>query len=354
MSNEHPFATFIRILGKGKNGQRPLSHAEAFEAMSMICRYEAEPEQISAFLMLMRVKEETPEEVAAFTEALRASMPTPSYLPRVSINWPAYAGKKRQLPWFLLAALTLARQGYPVFMHGLSRDDERLYIPEALEALDREPAHSLAEAAAQISAAGFSYLNLQQLSSLAWDLIDVRDLLGLRSPLHTVVRMLNPFSAPLSVVGVFHPGYAAIHQQAAAILGQSGFLVCKGDGGEFERVPDRAVKLYGIERGESWEAEWPARAATGRFKREDRLNLSHFRAVWSGDAEDDYADQAVTGTLGLVIRALGLEREPEAAHALAARWWQQRKQGTVADTQAGRAPAASVHKQTELEQGITA
>ncbi|MGD8591005.1 MAG: hypothetical protein PVG22_19440 [Chromatiales bacterium] len=31
----HPFARFIQILGKGRNGMRPLSQAQAHEAMRM-------------------------------------------------------------------------------------------------------------------------------------------------------------------------------------------------------------------------------------------------------------------------------------------------------------------------------
>ena len=35
-TNEHPFAEFIRILGKGKKGSRPLTRDEAYTAMKMI------------------------------------------------------------------------------------------------------------------------------------------------------------------------------------------------------------------------------------------------------------------------------------------------------------------------------
>ena len=35
-SPEHPFAEFIRIIGKGKKGSRPLTQAEAYQAMKMI------------------------------------------------------------------------------------------------------------------------------------------------------------------------------------------------------------------------------------------------------------------------------------------------------------------------------
>jgi hypothetical protein len=70
---EHPFAETIRILGKGKKGSRSLTQEEAYHAMKMILANEVLPVQLGAFLMLMRVKEETPEELAGFVIAARES-----------------------------------------------------------------------------------------------------------------------------------------------------------------------------------------------------------------------------------------------------------------------------------------
>jgi len=50
----HPFARFIQILGKGRNGMRHLTREEAHEAMGMIACYDVEPEQIGAFLQRHR------------------------------------------------------------------------------------------------------------------------------------------------------------------------------------------------------------------------------------------------------------------------------------------------------------
>lgn len=322
----HAFARFIQILGKGRNGMRGLSRTEAYEAMQMIARYDVEPEQLGAFLMLMRIKEESAEEVAGFTEALRESFHVAESAFQPAIDWAAYAGKKRQLPWFLLAALILAGRGYPVLMHGLRRDDERLYVPEALDALEIEAARSLGDAQEQLRLRGFAYLPISKLSPLTADLIETRNLFGLRPPLHTVARMLNPLSAPLSVMGVFHPNFAAIHQQAAVLLGQPGALICKGDGGELERIPDRPVDLYGVSGGQVWTTTWERQIRPGMTVKPERLNLYHFIKVWEGETADPYGEQAVVGTLALTIRALGLETESAAAHELAGSWWQQRHQ----------------------------
>ena len=98
---EHPFAPFVRILGKGKRGARSLTREEAREAMGMLLDDKVEDTQLGAFLMLLRHKEESPEELAGFTEALRERLDAPPLA--VDLDWPTYAGKKRHLPWYLLA-----------------------------------------------------------------------------------------------------------------------------------------------------------------------------------------------------------------------------------------------------------
>ncbi|MDH5410445.1 MAG: glycosyl transferase, partial [Alphaproteobacteria bacterium] len=61
---EHPFAQYVRILGRGKALTRSLTIEEAEAAMDMILRGEVLPEQLGAFLMLLRVKEEDGQEIA--------------------------------------------------------------------------------------------------------------------------------------------------------------------------------------------------------------------------------------------------------------------------------------------------
>ena len=131
MATEHAFAPYVRALGKGKRGSRSLSQDEARDAMSMILHQQVEPEQLGAFLMLLRIKEETPAELAGFVEAVRHfhsySAAQVSGI-EVDIDWSSYAGKKRHLPWFLLSALTLADHGVKVFMHGAKAIHKAVFI----------------------------------------------------------------------------------------------------------------------------------------------------------------------------------------------------------------------------------
>lgn len=331
MTEEHPFANYIRILGKGKKGARHLTRQEAYEAMKQIYCYDVEPEQLGAFLMLMRVKEETAEEVAGFVQAIRESIPMPSQGFNVSLDWSSYAGKRRQMPWYLLAALTLGRHGYPVFMHGMHRDDERIYTLEALEQLGLQPADCFDQATSFMEQIGFAYMDISKMSLLTSQLIEKRRMLGLRPPLHTVARMLNPFNAPVMLQSVFHPNYAEVHQQAARLLGQPRAIAFKGEGGEIERIPERAVNIYGLSDGELWQENWPNLLPADKYQPTQFPHWDHYRAVWRGDANDRYAEHAITGTLALALRAMGEATDVEQAQTLAQRLWQSRNQPGGAD-----------------------
>ena len=321
---EHPFAQFVKILGKGRNGMRSLSREEAYKAMAMFARYEVEPEQLGAFMSLLRVKEETPEELAGFALALRESIARPDVIPEIAIDWPAYAGKRRHLPWFILAAILLGRNGYPVLMHGLRRNDERLYAEDALKVLGISDSKSLSGAISSIDQCGFAYIKIGNLSSVTAELMDTRGLLGLRSPVNTVVRMLNPLMSPLMMQGIFHPNYAPVHQQAGLILEQPCLVSFRGEGGEAERIPERSTIFSGITSGEPWEEEWQALIPPGKYDQDSSLDLAHFKAVWEGATNDEYGTMAVVGTIAIVLRTLGITGNEKDSLGQAFEMWNNR------------------------------
>lgn len=321
MACEHSFARYIRKLGRDRKLGSSLTQEEAYAAMTDIACYEVEPQQLGAFLMLLRLKRKTPAEIAGFAQALQENLPAPADLPPVAVNWAAYAGKRRQPPWFLLAALLLGRNGYPVFMHGLSRRDEKVYVPQALRALGIESCSLLSQAAARIRQEGFAYLPIEKLSGIVEELIGYRKQLGLRTPMHSIARMLNPLSASLMLQGVNHAEYAPIYQGAASLLKQGNSLSIQGDSGEFERILGKPCKLYGLSDGICWEEEWPAEELFEEKPILKNQDLEHFAAVWEGREDDEYGRAAVIGTLAIVLRGLGRVTERDAAYQLAEQWW---------------------------------
>ena len=321
---EHPFAQYIQMLGKGQKGSRDLTQQEAEAALDMILAGKVEPVQLGAFLMLMRVKEETPAEVAGFVKAARASLLLPPSLPAIDLDWATYAGKRRQLPWYVLSALLLSSHGITVMMHGIGGGiPGRVFVPEALHALGIELAVSFEDAAARIARARFAFMPLGALNPDLERILDLKSLLGLRSPVHTVIRMLNPFQARASMMGIFHPGYDDTHQQAGVLLGDRQLAVFKGEGGEAERNPDSACKVKLILGGEARDEEWPALFGS-RHMKDETMDVSRLGKLWRGEIEDEYGQAAVTGTAAIALRAMGRAATIAEAEALAAKMWQTR------------------------------
>jgi anthranilate phosphoribosyltransferase len=327
---EHPFAKYVRILGRGKTLTRSLTIEEAEAAMAMILRGEVLPEQLGAFLMLLRVKEEDGQEIAGFVKAARKLFELPTPAPEVDIDWSSYAGKRRQLPWFLLAALLLAQNGMRIFMHGAEgHTPGRLYTRETLEALGIPVAHSLAEASDHIRARNFAYLPLSDLSPRLHEVIELRPIMGLRSPVHTIARMLNPFSAPLTVQGIFHPNYMDIHQQAALLLGEGNMVVFRGEGGEIERRPGKLTETRTVRDGVAGSTDWPPIIADAVQPTDTEMDLARLKAVWAGDAEDPYAEAAITGTLAIVLKSWHGYDSVEVAQRAAEEVWRSRNKAQL-------------------------
>jgi len=299
---EHPFAPYVRILGRGRRGSRSLTEPEAFEAMRMILAGEVEPVQLGAVLMLIRVKEETPDELAGFVRAARALISPPANI-RVDIDWSSYAGKRRHPPWFILALQLLADEGIRTFIHGAEgHTPRRLYTRSVMEALGLGVAHSWDQVSSMLGNRGFCYMPLDAMLPPLAELIELRPILGLRSPVHSLARLLNPLDAPCVLQGIFHPPYAPLHQKAAQRLGYSRVAVIKGEGGEIERNPDARLTVYraGADVATD-EEEWPA-LFERRHVRPDDINPGQIRDLWRGRWNDDYAIAAVIGTTALALR----------------------------------------------------
>jgi anthranilate phosphoribosyltransferase len=319
---EHPFAQFVRIIGKGKNGARSLTYDEAYQAFSMILKNEVLDVQLGAFLMLLRVKEESVDELTGFVQATKDQL---NFQPlEVDLDWSSYAGKRKHFPWFLLAALTLAKHGYKVVMHGASGHTiNRIYTEQVLEFLDFDICQNEQDVRKQLEQHNFAYLPLDVISPILSDLISLRNIMGLRSPIHTLARLINPFNAKATLQAIFHPAYRSSHQRAAFQLGYKNSAVIKGEGGEFERNPDAKTLICGIKDGEMYEHELP-KLTDNRSPIEEELDLNIFKAVWEGKQSHEYGEIAVVETMGIALYTMGVCTNFEDAMLKAKKLWETR------------------------------
>lgn len=321
---EHPFAQYVRILGKGRKGSRSLTYEEALAAMGMILRGETEDVQLGAFMMLLRVKEENGEELAGFTQATKDFI-QPSIPNDISadIDWSSYAGKRRQLPWYLLAALALADNNIRVFMHGADGHTHgRIYSKDTLKELGISPAESWDQAREHLNKTHFCFMDMATLCPELQNIIDLRNTFGLRSPVHSFSRLLNPLNCKHVSQGVFHPGYGPSHQQSAKLLGYERLSILKGEGGECEMNPDSTAKMHHCFDGELIEEQWDS-IFERRHVKPESLNICDLKTAWQKD-NDEYGKGAVTGTLAYIARLMGKANSREDCLKQANRWWDNR------------------------------
>ncbi len=238
-------------------------------------------------------------------------------------DWPSYADRHRQQPWFVLAARLLAVNGVKVLMHGIAGYSDG-YAPTrpALEALGLRPSASLAEAAERLARDNLAYLGLESFCAPLDRLFALRPLLGVRSAVNTLARALNPGRAPCQIQGVFHPPYRALHQEVAVLEGQAVAAIFKGGAGEVQRNPLKPCRVAWVRDGETAEEDWPALLpGTAHKWREEPLDPRRVAALWRGEIDLPAPEAAVTGTVALALSALGRAEDRTEAQAMAETMW---------------------------------
>ncbi|MHA6323695.1 glycosyl transferase family protein [Roseivivax sp. CAU 1753] len=293
----------VRTLGRGPGRSRSLTQQEAFDAMSLMLGDDAAAEAVGAILMLLRMKGETAEEIAGLAAAAQAGLAAqagPAGLPRADLDWPSYAaGRTRGAPWFLLSAKLIAETGHRVLLHGWNGSD-----PKVRAGLDRAGigiARSRQDAALLLDRDRIAYLPLEAFHPALFRLLTLRDVLGLRSCVNTVCRMLNPGAAVASVQGVFHPSYRFLQADAGALLGWQNLTVIKGGGGEFERHPSKDIAAFGLRAGAPWERRFPATVDETR-----RLTDPESGGQWTPASPSAFETEIITGTAALALDTLGV------------------------------------------------
>jgi anthranilate phosphoribosyltransferase len=318
------FAQFIRTIGRGPTLSRPLTQDEAREAMAMILTGVVAPEPLGAMMIVLRYRKETPDELAGFVEASRAAT-APIPTAGVALDWPSYADRHKQLPYFVLAARLLADSGIRILMHGIAGEGPAT-TPKALAAIGIEASADPEAAARRLEADNIAYLPLENFCPQLLRLFALRPVLGLRSPANTFARMLNPFGARHQMQGVFHPNYLATHQAAAQRLGQPFLAAFKGGGGEVQRNPEKPCRVATLEDGAPGEEDWPALVPNARYPwRDEPLDPARLCDLWTGAWEAAAPVAAVVGTAAIALRLLGKATSPEDADAAARDLWAGRR-----------------------------
>ena len=316
------FAEYTRIIGRGPTLSRPLTRIEAKNAMSMVLAGEAAPEALGGFLLVLRQRGESAEELAGFVDATLARSEIP-HAQAPDIDWPSYADKHQQQPWFVLAALLLAENGIRVLMHGIDGASENCAPTRpVLRALGIEPSLTLSDATLQLDQSCFAYIGLEDFAPETEKLFHLKPLLGVRSVANTFARDLNPLGADTVMVGIVHSPYRPLHQEALQLLGQRNAAVFKGVGGEAQRNPLKACTVALLQDQKMSEEQWPATYTSDSYIwRDENLAPDKIAAVWFGSDAHPAVEASIIETAALALRTMGKAGSYAEARQIAEAYW---------------------------------
>jgi len=237
---------YLRVIGRGKFGVRALSREQASDLFAQVLDGRASDLEVGAFCVAMRFKGITPDEMMGFLDATQAQLTRFPTTQRPLVVLPSYNGA-RWLPVFTpLLALLVARTGLPVLLHGCQTEAGRVSSQAVLAALGI-PALNTPRL---IADGEMVHVDTALLCPGMKRLLDARQVIGLRTPGHSVVKLMQPGSGTQIVVSSYtHPGYAAVMTETFERMGMSGML-SKGAEGESVVDPRRVIQIDGFVRGQ--------------------------------------------------------------------------------------------------------
>lgn len=321
-------AKHIATVGAGIGHSRPLTAEEAEDAFSIILKGAADPAQIGALLSVVNFRGETAAELAGFVRAARTHIgAADSKASPADLDWPAYISpKSKQMPWFLQAALLVAGAGYKVLLHGSDGSHTRGMLVSAARAFGIPICASIADAAQAIGAHGIGYLPVLAMSPQIRRLLSLYGLFETRTPINSVMPLLNPLGAGATMMGVVRPAYRDLHRDAGMLLGYRHLTVLGTRRDAGEATPFRPSTLLRLIDGKAEDLFVSAMAEPRAYPLTGMTSLEYWCAVWKGTVRDERAtaiiiDTAATALLTLGGRAGSLDEYRAAVREL----WETRK-----------------------------
>jgi anthranilate phosphoribosyltransferase len=235
--------SYIKEIGRGKEGARSLSEAQAHDLMSQVLDGTVTDLEIGAFALAMRIKGESVPELAGFLAATHERC-IPIRTDRPTVVLPSYNGARKLPNLTPLLALLLAQEGAQVLVHGPMLDAGRVSTAEIFHDLGLPFACNADEIDNAWARHEPVFIATSDLCPSLARLLAVRRVVGLRNSGHTIAKLLQPcIGGPaLRVVNHTHPEYAAMltaflaHTHADAVL-------MRGTEGEPVADPRRAQRL---------------------------------------------------------------------------------------------------------------
>ncbi|GBD11515.1 Anthranilate phosphoribosyltransferase [bacterium HR23] len=302
---------------------RPLSQAQASQAMAMIMEGQATPAQIAGFLVALRMKGETPEEVAGMAQAMRAKAL------RVDVPFPLLdtcgTGGDRSGTFNIstASALVCSAVGVKVAKHGNRAVSSASGSADLLEAcgvrIDLGPqgvAHCIREVGIGFCFAPVFHPAMKFAGP-------VRRELGVRTVFNILGPLTNPAGAQFQVLGVADPSLGEMMAQVLRLLGVRRAWVVHGEDGLDEITLCAPTRVWEVDAsGVRTFSIVPEEVGLPRARPEDlkggtaKENAQRLRSLLQGERGPLRDAVLLNASAGLVV--YGIARSLREGLALAA------------------------------------
>jgi anthranilate phosphoribosyltransferase len=276
---------YIKEIGRGARGAKPLAREQAADLFGQVLDGNVTDLEVGAFCLAMRIKGETPQEMAGFLDATHARLAPVPPGTRALVSLPSYNGARKLPVLTPLLALLVAREGLPVLVHGTATESSRVLASGVLEALGVAPLDRVRP----IAAGEVAFAPTELLNPALKRLLDVRRVVGLRNPAHSVTKLIRPTAGPCVVVASYtHPEYARTMGETFELVGATA-LLSRGLEGEVVSDPRRTAQIDGFVRGERIELQAQQPGTTSEVEGlpvaiDIATTADYTRAVLAGDA----------------------------------------------------------------------
>ena len=219
---------YIKEIGRGAKGARDLTREQAKDLFGQVLDGSVTDLEIGAFCLAMRIKGESAQEMAGFLDATRDRLNLLAMPASPVVVLPCYNGARKLPVLTPLLALLLARRGVAVLVHGTATESSRVHASEVLALL------GIADSAdkPKLTSGSVCLVATEGLHAGLKRLLDVRRVVGLRNPAHSLVKLLNPCVGDALVVGSYtHPEYAVSMAATFELMGTRALLL-RGTEGE--------------------------------------------------------------------------------------------------------------------------
>jgi len=242
---------YIKEIGRGKEGARALTREQATDLFGQVLDGSVTDLEIGAFCLAMRIKGETAQEMAGFLDATTQRMALVPVQDSPVVSIPTYNGARKLPVLTPLLALLLAREGLPVLLHGTATESSRVFTSEVLSALGI----SAQTAIKPIANGSVHFVPTAVLCPGLQRLLDVRRVVNLRNPAHSLVKLMNPCAGKSLLVSSYtHPEYAVSMAETFALM-QSSALLIRGTEGEAVADPRRTPRMQAFLNGHATELQ---------------------------------------------------------------------------------------------------